>query len=953
MDDPRKAEKVPPPGLSVKNLFGRAKPASPAPPDPPAPSVNDFFGWALDSIQDGCLQGWVWDRREPNEPISIELRVNGVPVAETLANQFRPDLVGAGIGNGFHGFRLPIPTSLGESSIVGVDVCIPGHEGVLTGGSLQVDLSAFRPVTPSVSELFSWNLDRIEDECLEGWIWDQRFPNRPVSLELRVNGNPVAHTLANIFRPDLVKAGVGNGYHGFRLRIPASLTKSPTCQIKIGIPGYPGELAGGSLRIDTAVLQMSKAAMFFNRVVGDLSSLLRAPEERSSLAKDAVASTWRSRGNQQVLLQSTQKDGRPAPLVSRYSHFIHSRFRRYEVHQLQSSQTQMAHLIWFVTGYGPSRLPLRVPLSSLQIEFLNGRSDALAFPFPISRLMAYFLLQDRTPRFSIQTEDGHLRFCYWWATEKAPELGVEDCLVPEYVLSRLAGSTLHVRPPEFRVSEYMRLRWETFKEALVPEGVLGLSCASLVEAIREPWRLPYIHPSVGQYFLGKTNDHLGRSRLELLIEAAVTGPTLSEVGTVSDQSFLKSSALGQRFQDAAEKATQPQRARDDAGPVAEIPLRMIEGVTIFGPLAAVSGLGASTRRAVELLQRTGIPVFAKVVDLDNPSPRIAPDIAEPLPIGSATRINLLALNADTLPLAFAYLPGELFSHSYNIGFFYWELSTLHAAQELSLDLVDEIWVASEFCRELHSARASVPVVNVGSTVDFDTLRAAVPDREKWSRDAEAYSFLTSFDAFSFIERKNPLAVVNAFQRAFPLGSDFRVELIVKTQNQELSHGAERWQQLVEVCAQDPRIRIMNRTLSFEELVSLKASCDCYVSLHRSEGFGYGPLEAMALGKPVILTGYSGTRDFANEENAYPVRFRLVHLGPADYIYSSLEDQWAEPDVEHAAEIMRGLAANPEEGRNRGRIAKAFAEKSFSPEVISQKYKDRILQIQQQFLKDPN
>ena len=42
-----------------------------------------------------------------------------------------------------------------------------------------------------------------------------------------------------------------------------------------------------------------------------------------------------------------------------------------------------------------------------------------------------------------------------------------------------------------------------------------------------------------------------------------------------------------------------------------------------------------------------------------------------------------------------------------------------------------------------------------------------------------------------------------------------------------------------------------------ELVPSSRACDCYVSLHRSEGFGLTIAEAMAFGKPVIATATPG------------------------------------------------------------------------------------------------
>jgi glycosyltransferase involved in cell wall biosynthesis len=116
-------------------------------------------------------------------------------------------------------------------------------------------------------------------------------------------------------------------------------------------------------------------------------------------------------------------------------------------------------------------------------------------------------------------------------------------------------------------------------------------------------------------------------------------------------------------------------------------------------------------------------------------------------------------------------------------------------------------------------------------------------------------FLVAFDSYSFVQRKNPVGVLEAFRKAFPNGENVR--LIVKTQNRDNISGAVQariWQNVEAICARDSRIVVMNETLSYDKLLELKAGVDCYISLHKSEGFGFGMLEAMNLKVPVVCTG---------------------------------------------------------------------------------------------------
>src|SRR5690606_17608964 len=127
-------------------------------------------------------------------------------------------------------------------------------------------------------------------------------------------------------------------------------------------------------------------------------------------------------------------------------------------------------------------------------------------------------------------------------------------------------------------------------------------------------------------------------------------------------------------------------------------------------------------------------------------------------------------------------------------------------------------------------------------------------------------------SFSFVQRKNPIGVLEAFRKAFP--GDEPVRLIVKTQNRDnvFDPVQERiWNRVEAICARDPRIVVMNETLTYEALVKLKAGSDCYISLHRSEGWGFGMIEAMNLGVPVVCTAYSGNMDFCSDETAWLVK----------------------------------------------------------------------------------
>jgi hypothetical protein len=156
-----------------------------------------------------------------------------------------------------------------------------------------------------------------------------------------------------------------------------------------------------------------------------------------------------------------------------------------------------------------------------------------------------------------------------------------------------------------------------------------------------------------------------------------------------------------------------------------------------------------------------------------------------------------------------------------------------------------------------------------------------------------------------VERKNPDGVIQAFRRAFPQPSG--PQLVLKTINGD-RHLPELERLRADTADRDD-ITIFDGFLPTDQRDAWAAAADCYVSLHRSEGFGLTMAEAMAMGKPVIATAYSANLDFMNDEVAFMVpvtEWRLpTQAGP--YPAGS---RWADPDLNVAADYMRRAAADP-------------------------------------------
>ena len=199
-----------------------------------------------------------------------------------------------------------------------------------------------------------------------------------------------------------------------------------------------------------------------------------------------------------------------------------------------------------------------------------------------------------------------------------------------------------------------------------------------------------------------------------------------------------------------------------------------------------------------------------------------------------------------------------------------------------------------------------------------------------------FLFLFVFDYLSTIQRKNPVGLIEAFKLAFQ--PDEGAQLLIKTINGPLRPLSE--EELLWAADGRPDIHVIDRSLETRELNGLMAGCDCYVSLHRAEGLGLTLAEAMAIGKPAIATGYSGNLDFMTTENSYLVDHTIGRVGPECEIYPP-EGEWAEPNLEHAARLMREVCADGEEAARRGARAKEDIARLLSPAATGQRMRERL------------
>jgi glycosyltransferase involved in cell wall biosynthesis len=317
------------------------------------------------------------------------------------------------------------------------------------------------------------------------------------------------------------------------------------------------------------------------------------------------------------------------------------------------------------------------------------------------------------------------------------------------------------------------------------------------------------------------------------------------------------------------------------------------GVNVYGYAFAESGTGQIVRSVVAALAAAAIP--HAVVPFTRTLSRQQQEFRD---LGTATPsfdTNLICVNSDQVPLFFETMGAHLLPGARNIGLWAWEVEDFPAEMARSERYLDEVWGISDFTAAALSRALTKPVRAF-------PLPVVVPEVRRRTRAElgmpEGFLFLFCFDYDSVFQRKNPLAIVAAFRQAFADRDD--VVLYIKTTN-AARHLAED-EALRLAAAEQSNIVIRDAYVTSDEYFSMLDACDCYVSLHRSEGFGLTVAEAMALGKPVISTAYSSTLEFTNEANSFPVPAHLVEVGD-DAVPYPPRSHWAEPDIAVAAQQM--------------------------------------------------
>ena len=723
-------------------------------------------------------------------------------------------------------------------------------------------------------------IDHTSHRVARGWAWLPRSPKRHVRLEVFYRDIFLGRVSAGMFRSDLQAQGIGDGHHAFTFHLPADVldVDFDPARLCIACAGPERWTLPFSREIEPSGLQARKLPDDHRQAFGPFLGMLR---ERGPTQERLATRTGR-----RPRIDSLCADVAGLQ-ISAFVEQVACKYGRTDL----LAENDEALWRWYLGTYAQEQGPRLAPLSCGDIERLTSVSSG-----PLSYASKLFLAPD-----SIET-------AYEWALE-ADRLFLADCLVRPCEANTLRA--IDSPKSAYPLSTFMKLvRAETAVLRSLPvatEGqrksfyalclIIGLRNPSVLSYLPTKWMLKLLESASG--LKAALSDLFGA---DLAIDSDRFTAWVEATGyDVASQTFI-----GHRYENHRVK-----------GGTAVVIGPALVDVQIFGPFRRKMGLGESCRRVAAALRTTSYSI--NLVDYDIGTSGTFIEQGAMLAEARPARLNILHLNAEEIPEALAYLP-DVFSQTPTVAIPYWELNHLSRVHKLGVQTVDEIWTASRYLTEVF-AESGRPVRWIGmccAQMPVPTADERAALRRRLGLDPETFVFLTTSDALSRVQRKNPLAVIDAFLSAFATGDN--VALVVKTHNLTgpLSEAqTKHWDRIRTLCL-DPRLSLVDQSFDATTQRTLLSACNCLVSLHRAEGLGLDVIDAFEVGTPVIATDYSGTSELATSETAWLVDFDMLALKKSDYSFVEPGHLWAEPRLVTAVQAMREVVANPTEREMRVR-----------------------------------
>ena len=363
-------------------------------------------------------------------------------------------------------------------------------------------------------------------------------------------------------------------------------------------------------------------------------------------------------------------------------------------------------------------------------------------------------------------------------------------------------------------------------------------------------------------------------------------------------------------------------------------------VGVIGYLKAELGVGHAGKMVASSFRKSQVNTQGYNVTINTVARQAETEIDDILVNKINSQVEIYNVNAHELGMIRQHLVGKTSENAYKINMPFWELSRFPDDWLKNYQGIDEVWAPSRFVQAAVQTATTLPVIWMPPAATLD--RFTPRDRSYFKLPDHTFLFHFNFDFTSFATRKNATAGIEAYRLAFrDRPNNTPTALAIKTRGYDPE--GKNLQQLIDFTADEPDIYILNEEMTYDDAMALMNCCDCYLSLHRSEGFGYTQAEAMLLEKPVIATDYSGTRDFIDATTGFPVSYRLISVKENEYPFWESQ-QWADPNLDHAAWLMRTIVSDPTHTKQVSRAGKHKILTEYSPEHVGQLYKQRLEQI---------
>jgi hypothetical protein len=360
------------------------------------------------------------------------------------------------------------------------------------------------------------------------------------------------------------------------------------------------------------------------------------------------------------------------------------------------------------------------------------------------------------------------------------------------------------------------------------------------------------------------------------------------------------------------------------------------GVNLIGHARGRLGIGEDVRMAVRALDAAKIPFSLRDVAVGS-NVEVDDEISHLISSEMPYKITMFCTTGMEMVRAIGKMGQYKQEGRTVIGFWPWELPEFPALWHHAYAHVDEVWASSRYSHDAYARSAPVPVRHMPMAVCVN--ESAGKRRVDFGLPEKDFLYVYAYDALSRDSRKNPEACLLAFDRAFPRG-DEPVGLVIKAHRGSESPA---WQALRNRAAQDKRLFLIDESLPRGALLDLYRACDCFVSLHRAEGFGRNIAECMALGRPVIVTAHSGNMDFTRWDSAALVPVKLHEVSRGEYPYAARQI-WAEPDIDAASWQMLRIKEDHVWRAKLIDVACARIENDYSPQHVGQVWATALRQI---------